>query len=178
MIDLCRFFFMMSCWHAVLSMMMASDVGSSLLRASAGSFIAGLLINQLDTNHATLTSSPTAAATVSDTAVDYKNYDRFANTYDSLNSGTYSKAFGIDSMRSIAGEYAQGQVLEVAVGTGLQLPYYRWNQISSYTGIDNSEGMLEASKDKMKRLFVNKQYSFISSDASSIPLHKPEVRLT
>ena len=174
--DLSRLFLMMSFWYAVLVMVVASKVGTALLRASSGSIIAGLLMNQIGTNHPTLKLS-TIPTTVSD-AVDYRNYDKFANNYDSLNSGTYSKAFGIDSMRSIAGEYAQGQVLEVAVGTGLQLPYYKWNQISSYTGIDNSEGMLDASKDKMKRLFVNKQYAFISSDVSNIPFDEPKVCLS
>lgn len=172
---------MISCWHAVLMMVMSSNIGSALLRSSAGSIIAGLLMNQIDTNHPTLKLSPvTPTSVLSDTVadLDYKNYDKFADSYDSLNSGTYSKAFGIDSMRSMAGKYAKGEVLEVAVGTGLQLPYYTWNQISSYTGIDKSDGMLEESKDKIKRLFVNKQYVFISSDASSIPFNKPEVRLT
>jgi len=153
---------MVICWYAAPGMTMALNVGSTLLRASTGSFIAGLLLNQLNVNN--LPISPTV----------YKNYDKFANSYDDLNSGLYSRAFGIDSMRSMAGEYAQGEVLEVAVGTGLQLPYYRLNKISSYTGIDKSDGMLEVSKEKMKRLFVNKEYAFMSSDASSIPFDEAE----
>ena len=34
---------------------------------------------------------------------------------------------------------AQGSVLEVAVGTGLNLPFYQWENLSQVTAIDLSE---------------------------------------
>ncbi len=61
-------------------------------------------------------------------------YDRYADGYDILNSGKVSESLGIDLLRKLAGEKVFGNVLEVAVGTGLQTEYYDWNKISKYTG--------------------------------------------
>jgi len=79
------------------------------------------------------------------------SYDNFAGAYDELNgNGDLMKATGIASLRLEAGALATGNVLEIGIGTGLQVPYYQWDQIDSFVGVDASRGMLEKTQ---KRLF-------------------------
>lgn len=49
----------------------------------------------------------------------------------------------INRYRRIMLSYAEGDVLETAVGTGKNFPYYNLSQISSYVGVDWSSEMLE-----------------------------------
>ncbi len=39
-------------------------------------------------------------------------------------------------------------MLELGVGTGLNLPAYPWPKLSSYTGLDLSEGMLAVARTR------------------------------
>ena len=71
-----------------------------------------------------------------------QSYDAFSSTYDRLNGGSVTNALGIDDMRRLANQYVSGDILEVAVGTGLQSQYYNWPRLTSFVGIDLSEGML------------------------------------
>ena len=79
-------------------------------------------------------------------------YDSFSTTYDVLNGGSVTAALGIDSMRNLAAAFVAGDVLEVAVGTGLQSQYYKWSQIKSFSGVDMSEGMLREASERIPTL--------------------------
>jgi len=73
------------------------------------------------------------------------DYDRdIAENYDSLNQGTPAEAFGIPELRGKLLSRASGEVLEIGVGTGLNLPYYAGagTAVSSLTAVDLSEDML------------------------------------
>lgn len=75
-------------------------------------------------------------------------YDSFASSYSSDNSGVASSLLQVDELRKEAASYVYGNVLEIAVGSGLQAKYYDPSSIKSFTGIDSSQGMLnEAKKD-------------------------------
>ena len=51
-------------------------------------------------------------------------YDAYADTYDDLDGGPLARALGLPGLRSAAASRARGDVLEVAVGTGLGLEAY------------------------------------------------------
>ena len=78
-----------------------------------------------------------------------QSYDEFSSTYDRLNGGSVTSALGIDDMRRLANQYVSGDVLEVAVGTGLQGQYYNWLRLTSFVGIDLSEGMLVEARKRI-----------------------------
>jgi ubiquinone/menaquinone biosynthesis C-methylase UbiE len=78
-------------------------------------------------------------------------YDEYSETYDRLDGSSLTKFLGIDEMRKSAGSYVYGDVLEVAIGTGLQSKFYDWDLIQSFTGIDLSDGMLQ---EASKRVFM------------------------
>lgn len=105
------------------------------------------------------------------------NYDNFASNYDNLNSGTYTKILKIDEMRNLASNFVHGNVLEIAVGTGIQTNYYSWENIKSYTAIDSSEGMLKQTIQKIKDLSIDKKYNLFVADAVNIPLAESQVSL-
>ncbi len=71
-------------------------------------------------------------------------WDRKSGTYDREMLAWDRKLFG-DSREWACGQ-ASGEVLEVAVGTGLNLPYYPAD--ATVTGIDLSEGMLALAKER------------------------------
>eukprot|EP00878_Enallax_costatus_P031195 GHUV01034090.1.p1 GENE.GHUV01034090.1~~GHUV01034090.1.p1 ORF type:complete len:319 (+),score=107.41 GHUV01034090.1:441-1397(+) len=70
------------------------------------------------------------------------DYDRYASSYDTLDGGAASQALGFPELRQQLISKASGSVLEIAVGTGLNIPLYDWSAITSFTGIDLSQGML------------------------------------
>jgi ubiquinone/menaquinone biosynthesis C-methylase UbiE len=78
-----------------------------------------------------------------------QQYDSFSATYDKLNSGTLTSSLGIDDMRRQAAKFVTGDVLEVAVGTGLQSQYYDWLKVKSFAGVDSSEGMLDEARNRI-----------------------------
>ncbi|GFR51720.1 hypothetical protein Agub_g14166 [Astrephomene gubernaculifera] len=55
-------------------------------------------------------------------------YDRYSSKYDDLDGGVAAEVLGFPQLRQALLQQAQGRVLEVAVGTGLNLPYYRWGE--------------------------------------------------
>ena len=79
-------------------------------------------------------------------------YDSFSSKYDVLDGGSATEVLGINAMRVKAASFVKGNVLEFAVGTGLQSTFYDWNQISRFTGVDNSEGMLSLARQRIPAL--------------------------
>ena len=107
-----------------------------------------LLLNNLNT-HLNL---PLSSILVS----SQLSYDTYSVKYDDINSGIATKILGIDEMRSKASDYVNDNVLEIAIGTGLQSEFYDWNRIKSFSGIDNSVGMLDQANNKINTINKNK----------------------
>ncbi|KAF8072525.1 SPBC3B9.04 [Scenedesmus sp. PABB004] len=72
------------------------------------------------------------------------DYDGYAATYDALDGGAASAALGFPGLRRALLAQASGDALEVAVGTGLNLPLWDWASLASLTALDLSPGMLDA----------------------------------
>jgi hypothetical protein len=62
-------------------------------------------------------------------------YDAFAADYDDLNGGASARLLGLEELRAKLLANARGDVLEVGVGTGLNLPLYIPSQVSSPNGV-------------------------------------------
>ncbi|MEU5263254.1 class I SAM-dependent methyltransferase [Amycolatopsis sp. NPDC021455] len=75
-------------------------------------------------------------------------WDRKSATYD-VEMGVWDRRLFGDSREWACGQ-AAGDVLEVAVGTGLNLPCYPAEV--TLTGLDLSEGMLAIARDRARRL--------------------------
>jgi ubiquinone/menaquinone biosynthesis C-methylase UbiE len=75
-------------------------------------------------------------------------WDRKSSTYDE-EMGVWDRRHFGDSREWACGQ-ADGEVLEVAVGTGLNLPCYPGGV--TLTGLDLSEGMLAIARDRAGRL--------------------------
>lgn len=75
-------------------------------------------------------------------------WDRKSTTYDT-EMGIWDRRLFGDSREWACGQ-ATGDVLEVAVGTGLNLPCYPAEV--TLTGLDLSEGMLAIARDRARRL--------------------------
>lgn len=65
-----------------------------------------------------------------------------AESYDGLDAGFAADLLGFTKLRKELVGLASGRVLEVAVGTGINLPLYNWSRVTAYTGVDLSPGML------------------------------------
>ena len=82
-------------------------------------------------------------------SVSYYNAPGAARDYDSLNDadGIGAQVFGIPSLRARVLARAAGDVLEVAVGTGVNLPQYQYHEdggfVNSVVGVDASQQMLD-----------------------------------
>jgi methyltransferase OMS1, mitochondrial len=79
-------------------------------------------------------------------------YNSYASNYDQLDGGPASSFFGIDGARRQMIQEARGKVLEVGVGTGLNLDKYNADQISSLTLVDISDAMLQETNAKVGTL--------------------------
>lgn len=79
-------------------------------------------------------------------------YDSFSSTYDDLDGGKLAKVLGIEDLRHSTIARARGKVLEVAFGTGLNLPSYPRDKITSIDAIDLSAGMLAEARAKCDSL--------------------------
>lgn len=99
------------------------------------------------------------------------DYDSFSAKYDILNgerTESPANAFGINHIRDIAATFVSGNVLELAVGTGLQLPHYQWNQISSFIGVDESTGMLSQTSKRLDTLSIKIPTNVQKMDATTL----------
>jgi hypothetical protein len=64
-----------------------------------------------------------------------KQKNSYAPTYDALDGGAAADALGFARLRAELLARASGDVLEVGVGTGLNLAAYDWRRVRSYTGL-------------------------------------------
>lgn len=93
-----------------------------------------------------LASPPPSFATPEDIA---EAYDRYAATYDDLDGGAFAAdTLGLDALRKSALARASGEVLELGVGTGLNLPGYDLSKVASLTAVDISNGMLTLARSR------------------------------
>jgi len=77
-------------------------------------------------------------------------WDRYSVRYDRRMERTERALF--PGGREWACGQAAGNVLEVAVGTGRNLPFYQGSAVRTLTGIDLSPGMLAVARDRAKAL--------------------------
>ena len=108
-----------------------------------------------------------------------KLYDIYSSDYNIINDGVAAKTFGIEDLRKQSTLSVRGDVLEVAVGTGLQLPYYNWKEIESFIGIDASRDMLSGAEATAKKLLESsnpKKIQFVVGDAESMGFKDNQVR--
>jgi len=81
-----------------------------------------------------------------------QRYDALSSTYDAENAAISAAMLGVSRLRAHAGSFVRGDTLEVAIGTGLQAPFYDWSEINSLTAIDQSRGMLEKAHERLEAL--------------------------
>ena len=81
-----------------------------------------------------------------------RQYDSYAPGYDKLDGGQASSMLGIEEARAKLIGMASGNVLEIGVGTGLNLDKYVASQITSLTLVDVSEGMLVQARNRIESL--------------------------
>ena len=98
-----------------------------------------------------------------------EKYDTYATSYDEIDGGVASELFGIDTARKLLIQQARGKVLEVGVGTGLNLQYYNRDQMTSLDVIDISDGMLQEAVKKASTLpnLQNIPITFIMADMTT-----------
>lgn len=90
-------------------------------------------------------------------------WDRQASTYDERTAGV-ERRFLAESRRWVCGR-ARGSTLEVAVGTGANLPYYLDDV--ALTGVDWSTAMLEVAAARARRL--GRDIGLSRADAAALP---------
>ena len=92
-----------------------------------------------------------------------QKYDRFARWYDWVEG--IPELLGVNRLRYRMLQRASGTVLEVAIGTGKNLPYYpRGCRI---IGADASKEMLAIAQRRASRLWLD--VSFSLADAEALP---------
>jgi ubiquinone/menaquinone biosynthesis C-methylase UbiE len=90
-------------------------------------------------------------------------YDRFARWYDCV-EGVLG-FLGVRKLRRAQFPKASGKVLEVAVGTGKNLSYYRTD--CQILAVDLSKEMLKRARQRAAKLNINVQFSL--ADAEVLP---------
>lgn len=135
--------------------------------AMMGAYTTFIFINLSRTNHQIVTTNVAAQADVS------ACYDGIASTFDDMvDSNEYW--LGITGLRKNLVAQARGHVLEVSIGTGRNLAFYKWcdtgrhvksrsekwrqdqtEGVKSLTAIDSSVAMLAIARGKFNSLFPN-----------------------
>jgi methyltransferase OMS1, mitochondrial len=100
-----------------------------------------------------------------------RQYNAYAAHYDVLDGGPAAALFGINAARRQQLSSARGRVLEVGVGTGLNLDQYPVdNGISALTLVDISEAMLRATEAKLKQRPQWRDVRLVRADVTRGPL--------
>lgn len=110
--------------------------------------------------------APFAPALASSTS-----YDTYAPTYDVLDGGAAASALGFPDLRAALLRHARGDVLEVGVGTGLNLPLYTWQTIATLTAVDLSPGMLEQARAKLPSLPRQDAVTLRAANVTAMPFN-------
>ncbi|GLC36782.1 hypothetical protein PLESTB_000783500 [Pleodorina starrii] len=105
----------------------SDDVQNAATRRAACALAVAFLL----AGDATVARADEAIATSSAALELQQAYDGYSSKYDDLDGGAAAEAFGFPQLRQKLLEQARGNVLEVAVGTGLNLPYYRWDAVGA-----------------------------------------------
>lgn len=92
-----------------------------------------------------------------------ENWDAGASRYDAM-IARVDRRF-LTASREWVGARASGDVLEVAIGTGANLPFYAADV--RLTGLDWSDGMLDIARDKARRL--GRDVRWQQGDAAALP---------
>jgi ubiquinone/menaquinone biosynthesis C-methylase UbiE len=92
-----------------------------------------------------------------------RKYDRFARWYDWVEG--IPDLLGLSRLRRQLLRRASGRVLEVAVGTGKNLPYYPLG--CRVVALDVSREMLKVTRKRAGKLSMN--VSFLVADAEALP---------
>ena len=107
-------------------------------------------------------------------------YDSYSTDYDSLDGGAIADLLGFKRLRARAVSLAKGRVLELAVGTGLNLPLYYHSDsdldssttssvVSSLTAVDLSPGMLSVASKRIEDLGLGRKGDREFSSSRSPP---------
>lgn len=96
-------------------------------------------------------------------------YDSYAASYDELDGGKAAEILGLDQARTTLFRQARGSVLEIGVGTGLNLEKYDPSKLESLTLLDVSQGMLGEAKTRVEKIpgLQKVPVRFVQADATS-----------
>jgi len=96
-------------------------------------------------------------------------YDSYAANYDELDGGKAADILGLDQARFTLFRQARGSVLEIGVGTGLNLEKYDPSRLESLTLVDVSQGMLGEAQKRLETIpgLQHIPVRFIKADATS-----------
>ena len=92
-----------------------------------------------------------------------QKYDRFARWYDWVEG--IPEVLGVNRLRQATMQRASGKVLEVAIGTGKNVPYYPSG--CRIIGVDASRAMLAVAQKRASRLQL--EISFLLANAEALP---------
>lgn len=92
-----------------------------------------------------------------------KTYDQRAETYD--RTVGFGEKLAVGDFRRRFGEALSGDTLEIAVGSGLNLPYYS-SDVTRATGVDLSTGMLAQARRRADAL--GQRIHLIQGDAQRL----------
>lgn len=99
---------------------------------------------------------------ISRNEVIIQRYDRISLLYDWMDKMIK------DEWRNSLLANVRGDILEVGIGTGINLKYYP-KDINSLTGVDFSEGMLNLARKKKKKLQVDFKVNLMNADIQVLP---------
>ena len=104
---------------------------------------------------------------IASTSIEQR-YDTYSKTYEVINGGQPAEVFGMNELRKQAGARAYGNLLEIAVGTGLQAKYYNQASLQSYKGVDISPGMLRQAQKSLTISLPNTQSTLEIMNAQAL----------
>ncbi|CAM9355174.1 unnamed protein product [Chrysoparadoxa australica] len=96
------------------------------------------------------------------------SYDSYSKSYNNLDGGALAERLGIEELRAAMTSRANGRVLEVAVGTGLNLGYYDTHKVSAIDGVDLSKGMLQQAQARAGELGISKLVTLRQMDVEKL----------